>query len=82
MINITNKEKEKLKSIKAGEILYGSCFMGSIGSTPRQLYFCSRLGIVSLESGQLYFPEYQTIIVDEFEPVDIEVTLKPFTKVV
>jgi hypothetical protein len=56
--------------------------MGVIGGTPRQLYFCSRLGITSLENGQLYFHEYQTITVDEFEYVDIEVTLKPFTKVV
>ena len=82
MIQITNKEKEKPKSVSGGNILYGSYFMGVIPGNPRQLYFCSRLGITSLENGQLYFPEYQTITVDEFEYVDIEVTLKPFTRVV
>jgi hypothetical protein len=78
MIKITNK-KEKPKSINCGAIPYGSYFLGKIGEGERQLYFCSRLGIVSLENSLEYHFE-STKLIEDVEFVDIEVTLKEFTK--
>jgi hypothetical protein len=75
----------KNKSMRVVKILFGTCFLGIIEAHPRQLYFCSRAGIVSLENSSIYYlfdKSNLDMLVYNFEYVDMEVTLKEFTKVV